>query len=478
MRRNPTALLVSVDASLVEAVQGVIDSIEDLDLVIARGATEAHQDVAREDVAVVLVHQDCLGEVDDVTRLLRVIAEAKRSLPTIVLSDSHRPDQALEMLRTGAADYLCRPLDLGRLTYLIEVLTLRARLALQGLMPGVRLRAETIPWTERPAPRINHSGAPIDRMMEQVRRVAALDTTILLGGETGTGKTRLARIIHELSPRRDLPFLAVNCGALSPTLIESELFGHVKGAFTGADRDHAGKFAEVGGGTLLLDEIDALPPPLQAKLLRAVEERVFEPVGSNSSLPVQARLIAASNRSLDHEAAAGRFRSDLFYRLNVVSFTLPPLRQRRDAIAHFANEFVAEFASRNRRPVRGISPGAMRAMQAYSWPGNIRELRNLIERAIALSGGIEIELDDLPEQFQPGGTPLVIPLPVPTGAALRPAGSPLPTLARTKDDAERFRITDALQRHQNNRLRAAAELGISRMTLYKKLHKYGMMGSA
>ena len=189
--------------------------------------------------------------------------------------------------------------------------------------------------------------------MEQVRRVAALETTILLGGETGTGKTRLARLIHELSPRRDLPFLVVNCGALSTTLIESELFGHVKGAFTGADRDHIGKFAEVGRGTLLLDEIDSLPPALQAKLLRAVEERLFEPVGSNSSLPVQARLIAASNRALDQEAAANRFRSDLYYRLNVISFTLPPLRDRRDidpALRHGIHRRV-------RRPKR---PGGRR----------------------------------------------------------------------------------------------------------------------
>ena len=240
--------------------------------------------------------------------------------------------------------------------------------------------------------------------MEQVRRVATQDTTILLGGETGTGKTRLARHIHELSPRRDLPFLVINCGALSASLIESEMFGHVKGAFTGADRDRTGKFAEVERGTLLLDEIDSLPLALQAKLLRAVEERIFEPVGSNKSLPVQARLIAASNRPLDQEAAAGRFRLDLYYRLNVVSFTLPPLRDRREMIAHLASNFIAEFAARSGREIDGISAEALRALQAHDWAGNIRELRNVIERAVVLCPGREIQVDDLPEQFHRNGT--------------------------------------------------------------------------
>ena len=390
-RRNPTALLVTRDASLIEAVQGVIDSIDNIDLIVAPGAAEAPQAVARNDVVLVLAHQDCIGEVEEVNRLVRAVAEDKRSLPTIVLSNRHRAEQALELLRSGVADYLIRPLDLSRLTYLVEVLTLRARLAPPAYVPRLRSQAACSFRAAETAQRfLDQPATSMERMMEQVRRVAALDTTILLGGETGTGKTRLARLIHELSPRRELPFLAVNCGALSATLIESELFGHVKGAFTGADRDHTGKFAEVGKGTLLLDEIDSLPPALQAKLLRAVEERLFEPVGSNSSLPVQARLIAASNRPLDQEAAASRFRSDLYYRLNVISFTLPPLRERRDTIPHFAMQFIAEFAARSARQVDGISVGGVaghpgprlarqypRAPQqhrtghrALSWPGN------------------------------------------------------------------------------------------------------------
>jgi transcriptional regulator with PAS, ATPase and Fis domain len=269
--------------------------------------------------------------------------------------------------------------------------------------------------------------------------------------------------------------VAVNCGALAASLIESELFGHVKGAFTGADRDRTGKFADAGRGTLLLDEVDALTPALQAKLLQAVEERVFEPVGSNQLLPVQARLIAASNRVLHEEVAAGRFRADLYYRLNVVGFYLPPLRERPGMIPALVSEFLTEFATRIGRPVPGISPAAMATLAKYSWSGNIRELRNVIERAVALCPGQVIGRDDLPETIRrasraPAGSAVL--------ASTGPELSRQPvTLAHTKEEAEVWCIRDALERHHNNRLRAALALGISRKTLYKKLHRYGLVGA-
>jgi DNA-binding NtrC family response regulator len=288
-----------------------------------------------------------------------------------------------------------------------------------------------------------------------------------LGGETGTGKTRLAGAIHRLSPRRNRPFLTINCGALSTNLIESEMFGHVKGAFTGADVNRTGKFADVGSGTLFLDEIDSLPPELQAKLLRAVEERVFEPVGSNKTQSLQARLIVASNRPLGPEVASGRFRADLYYRLNVVNFELLPLRERLTEVPILAESFRAEFARRAHRPELSVAPETMRALTAHNWPGNIRELRNVIERAVALSSGTVITIKDLPEGFaDPGSTTSIEP-------ALAP--SKVPTLAHSKDQAERKRISEAMKRNGNNRLQTAAELGISRMTLYNKLHKLGLM---
>jgi two-component system response regulator HydG len=308
--------------------------------------------------------------------------------------------------------------------------------------------------------------------MEQIGRVAAQDTTILLGGETGTGKTRMARLIHDHSPRRAKPLLVINCGALAAELIESEMFGHVRGAFTGADQARAGKFAAAGQGTLLLDDVDALPLPLQAKLLRAVEERVFEPVGSNDSLPVEARLIAASNRPLEREVETGRFRADLFYRLNVVRFQMPPLREQPDKIAHLAADFLKDCASRNGRPVHAISAAARHLLERYTWPGNIRELRNVIERAVALCPGSTIEVEDLPDAVRSA-----------MGSTLQCSGQCQPdetptspsAMRRARGQAESIIIMQALRKHSNNRLRAALELGISRRTLYKKLHRYGLM---
>jgi DNA-binding NtrC family response regulator len=307
----------------------------------------------------------------------------------------------------------------------------------------------------------------MQRLRELLRRVAPLETTILLTGETGTGKTHLARAIHALSPRRRKPFRVVHCGALCPTLIESEMFGHVRGAFTHADHNRVGKFAEVEDGTLLLDEIDCVPQEIQSRLLQVVEDRVFEPLGSNQTLTLRARLIAASNRSLPEEVAAKRFRSDLYYRLNTVSFEIPPLRQRREMIAPLADKFMVDFSTRYGRKVSGFTASALGAMELYEWPGNVRELRNAVDRAVALCPGSVIDRSDLPETVQRGSQDDAQP-----ASSNRHAGANQLTSAR--EEAEMRRVLAALRRNGNNRTNAAAELGVSRVTLYKKLRKYGL----
>jgi DNA-binding NtrC family response regulator len=311
-------------------------------------------------------------------------------------------------------------------------------------------------------------------LREQVRRVIPQDTTLLLAGETGTGKTRLARLIHGLSPRRDEPFVVVDCGALSHSLIESEMFGHVRGAFTGADRDRPGKFAAAGRGTLLFDEVSSLPLPLQSKLLRAVDDRLFEPVGSNRAQPLEARIIAAANTPLGPEVLAGRFRADLYFRLNVVGFYLPSLRDRRACIAPLAEKFLSEFAGRNRPDVRGLTAAALQALAEYAWPGNIRELRNVIERAVALCPGPEVQLSDLPEVIRTAQTAGAAP---PAACEAGWSAAAFGTLAEIREAAEAAHIKETLARHNNNRLRTAHVLGISRVGLYKKLHKYRLNGN-
>jgi two-component system, NtrC family, response regulator HydG len=466
---DSTMVLISTHSDLSQTVADLVADIPGLSLQIVSTTDQALLFVQREEAALVVVHMARAGDHEDALRFLQHVAAAQRSIATLVIGEQYQAQQALALLRAGAADYLARPLDLGRLAYLIEMLTLRARHTVPAAEAPAAIPVQTLGSKDlffyMPA-------GGMARMMGQIQRVAPQETTILLGGETGTGKTRLARLIHELSLRRDQPFLVMNCGALSDNLIESELFGHVRGAFTGADRDRIGKLAEVGRGTLLLDEIDALPLNLQAKLLRAVEERVFEPVGSNRSLPLEARLIAASNRVLDEEVAAGRFRSDLYFRLNVVGFYLQPLRERpSDLIETLARHFVAEFSSRNTRGVEGIASAALQALRKYAWPGNIRELRNVIERAVALCSGTILQLDDLPETLDPRGfrSP-------DRNTAVSTTPSRGLSLARAKEEAEATRIVETLKQHNNNRQRAAAELGVSRMTLYKKLHRYGLMG--
>jgi DNA-binding NtrC family response regulator len=498
----PVISLLSRDPALTQSVGTIVEEMENLRLLRGDTLAGACSRLQRQEpISLFLYHLVGNEDVTKAAQLLQAVVAAKRPVATIVLCEHYRAEQVLALLRLGAADCLAQPFDLTRLGFLIDVLTVRARLAAPQSVARSEGAAKTPSWSHlqwsgeggfppsqphfpqrflrgadsiqalgESHPFLYNGGAGMDRLMEQVLRVAPQETTVLLTGATGTGKTRLASLIHELSPRRSEPFLSVQCGALSATLIESELFGHVRGAFTGADHERAGKFADAGRGTVLMDDIDALAPPQQAKLLRAVEDRVFEPVGSNKTMPIRARLIAATNRRLEDAVRAGRFREDLYFRLNVVEFHLPPLRERSGVVPSLVGRFVTEFATRNGRPVHGIAAAALPALQAYDWPGNVRELRNVIERAVALSPNAELQLSDFPEAIRS--------LADPASSAVQSAPvaqAPQGTLAQTKEHAEAARISAALARNGNNRLRAAAELGISRMTLYKKLYRYGFM---
>jgi DNA-binding NtrC family response regulator len=456
-------VVVSQDSALIKAMRAIAGSQKDTNLSVSPSLDHVLDLHRRQDLDLIVVHVTPQHEPKQVLDFLHSVNGSKGTCPILLLSDEYHQEQAVAFLRAGATEYFGPIQEQSRLAELVDVLTMFAR------------SEKTQAQVERAFPfdLRNVTLAPdLLDLMEQLRRVIPQQTNLLLAGATGTGKTRLARLIHELSPRRHEPFVIIDCGSLTGTLIESEMFGHVRGAFTGADRDKEGKLTAAGKGTLLLDEINSLPLHLQSKLLRAVDDRRYEPVGSTKTLPLCARVIAAANVQLEDEVAAGTFRADLFYRLNVVSFFLSPLRERRSSIIPLANKFLAIAAEENNRDLRRIGDAALEALLEYDWPGNIRELRNAIERAVALAPGQVIELEDLPHNIrQPNG---------PSGArgsAFLNGHAEFGSLAKTKEEAEIVRIRAALNKHGNNRLRAAAELGISRMGLYKKLHKYGLMSA-
>jgi two-component system, NtrC family, response regulator HydG len=303
-------------------------------------------------------------------------------------------------------------------------------------------------------------------MAEPLALAASHDVTVLLAGETGTGKTYLARLIHECSPRRQHRLLVIPCGALVANLVESELFGHVKGAFTGADRPKVGKFEAAGEGTVLLDEIETLGLEQQANLLRVIETGEFEPVGSNRTQTCTARIIAASNCNLEEAVEQGKFRQDLYYRLNVMSFYLPPLRERVQDLGPLARGMAARYAQKFGKELFAISPEALGGLEAYPWPGNIRQLENVVQQAVLMSSGPELLWPHLPKPIREY---------VESGRTVRSAAKE--SLLQNREDVERSAIQRALANCGYTRARAASALGISRVTLYKKMKKYGLMES-
>jgi two-component system response regulator HydG len=312
-------------------------------------------------------------------------------------------------------------------------------------------------------------------MVERLTLASAHDVTVLLTGETGTGKTYLARLMHECSPRGEHPFLTVPCGALPPNLIESAFFGHVRGAFTGADRPKVGKFEAGGHGTILLDEIDTLGLEQQASLLRVIETGDFEPVGSNETHKCSARIVVASNWDLDEAVERGKFRQDLYYRLNVMSFHLPPLRERVQDIAPLVRGIAARFNTKFKKDLFDIHPDAMAILESFPWPGNIRQLENVVQQAVLVSSGPELTIEHLPQPVREYLPPAHL---VNGNGHGNGPHRTADSLLHNREMLERNVIQRALSNNGYSRARAANALGISRVTLYKKMKKYGLMAES
>jgi two-component system response regulator HydG len=378
------------------------------------------------------------------------------SIPVIIMTAFASVETAVQALKKGAYDYLTKPLDFDEL-----------HLAIERAMDHLKLREENRLLRESLGARFDRRNliarsAAMERLLETVAQVAPSEATVLVTGESGTGKEMIAGAIHFNSFRKDGPFIKINCAAITETLLESELFGHEKGAFTGADRRKEGKFRQAEGGTIFLDEVSEMSLAMQVKLLRVLQEREIVRVGGDEAIRIDVRIIAATNRDLLSEIAAGRFREDLFYRLNVVTLHIPPLRERPEDIPLIAQHYLALFAERNRKKVRGFSPQAMDRLLRHPWPGNVRELMNAVERGVVLSRSEYLGEDEL-------ALALPVKPPVPDSLPESAAGD------ASLEGVEKATILKTLEAAGGNKSEAARRLGITRRTLHLKLRRYGMM---
>lgn len=400
-----------------------------------------------------------MSGIDGMVLLQRITA--RNNPPIVIMLTAYgNVETAVEAIKRGAYDFLTKPVNLDHLDLLLK----RALRSHEMETENQSLRAQLD--SRFGLEQIIGQSAIIQEVFDIITQAAPSQATVLIQGESGTGKELVARAIHQLSTRVKGPFIPVHCAALAPTLLESELFGHEKGAFTGAAERRRGRFEMADGGTLFLDEISEIPTSIQVKLLRVLEERRFERVGGHQTLDVDIRLIAATNADLGAMIKAGTFRNDLFFRLDVVSITLPPLRKRTDDIPLLFNHFLKEFNTKNNKQIEGITPETMEMLTAYAWPGNVREFRNVIERMVVLARTPRLTVRDLPSSIRAsiqGDAPKL-------GQIIRGEGhhAELASMA----DGERLMIFAALKKSNGNRTLAAGQLGISRRTLQRKLKEY------
>lgn len=398
-----------------------------------------------------------MARMDGIDALKSILAY-NPALPVVLMTAYSSVETAVDALRIGAYDYLVKPLDFDLLKETLAMAIERSRHSINN-----RELRRQLSDTPANAEIIGASQA-LKSMLEFIATVAPTEATVLITGESGTGKELVARALHSASARAKRPLVTVNCAALTESLLESELFGHEKGSFTGADKRREGRFVQADGGTLFLDEIGEMPLPLQAKLLRALQQGEVQRVGSDTPIHVDVRVLAATNRDLRREAREKRFREDLYFRLNVISIEVPSLKQRREDIPLLAASFLQKFAERNHKTIRGFSPQALDALLRYGWPGNVRELENTVERAAILCRGDLVSEADLPGN--------VINAPVSQDMMVAPdenylAGLPL-------EAVEKRVIELTLHQTGDNKSEAARRLGITRATLHNKLRKYGI----
>jgi DNA-binding NtrC family response regulator len=470
---KPTVLIVDDEKPTREGLRRALE--ERYDVYVAEDATAALALLEREAFDVLLTDFRLPSE-DGMQLIARAKALSKPPI-CLLMTAYGSEDVAVEAMRRGADDYIAK----GRMQ--IDELEMRIARALRAQ----RLEAENVTLRQQLDRKfgvedIIGESPLMKEVLETVRQVAPTKATVLILGESGTGKELVARAIHQLSPRARHPMVTVHCAALPAALLESELFGHEKGAFTGAHERRIGRFEQAQGGTLFLDEIGEIDATIQVKLLRFLGERTFERVGSSKTLTADVRLVTATNRNLEQLVHAGSFREDLYFRLSVVPIRLPPLRDRSEDIPMLARSFLKEFAAENDKRVADFTIDAAEALQAYPWPGNVRELRTAIEHGVVLCRGDRVGLRDLPPNVRSGSAARARPAPggaAPGGAApggAAPGGAAPGGAAWTLEQAEREMVRTALTDCSGNRTLAARKLGISRRTLHRKLHKYHLEG--
>jgi two-component system nitrogen regulation response regulator GlnG len=460
-------LVVDDEPNVLYSIEKALQS-DTVEVVVARTGREGIELAAarRPDAAVLDVRLSDMSGLDAFDRIRQIDPR----LPVIVITAFASTETAIEATKRGAFEYLLKPVDFHQLREVVERAFELSRLR---HVPAVFDEAEPAGGAER----IVGRSAVMQEVYKAIGRAAPSDVTVLITGESGTGKELVARALYHHGRRADKPFLTINCAAIPETLLESELFGHERGAFTGAERRRIGKFEQADGGTLLLDEIGDMSPATQAKVLRVLQEQRFERLGGDETIRTDARLLAATNKNLGQEIAAGRFRADLFYRLNVFTIHLPPLRERREDVPLLAEHFLREFGRGTGRAARSVAPEAMERLVSYDWPGNVRQLQGMLKYAVIQAPGDVLTLDCLPESLRPE---IPAAAPPPAGvtdvayltASLLRAGEP-DIYRRVCLEVDRVVLEIVLRHVKGNQVQASELLGISRTTLRAKLRAPG-----